>query len=85
MFTIHGHWLPGLASFSSLSYSIKMQWAKDKSPYQMILLSVFNSMFVHKESAFNIWRNVLGYSYLLVISVKVALVTQVKFTFPFYW
>lgn len=50
----------------------------------MMLLSVFNRMFVHKESAFDIWRNVLGYSYLLVISVKVALVTQVKFTFPFY-
>lgn len=74
----------GLASFSSLCYSIERQWTKDKSPYQMVLLNVFNSMFVHKESAFNIWRDVLGYSYLLVISVKVALVTQVKFTFPFY-
>lgn len=50
----------------------------------MMLLNVFNSMFVHKECAFNIWRDVLGYSYLLVISVKVALVTQVKFTLPFY-
>lgn len=50
----------------------------------MMLLNVFNSMFVHKESAFNIWMGVLGYSYIPVISVKVALVTQVKFTFPSY-
>lgn len=41
----------------------------------MMLLSVFNTMFVYKEVVFNIWRDILGYSCLLVISVKVALVS----------
>lgn len=83
MFIFYGHLLPRLAGFSSLCYSIRRQWAIDKRPYQMMLLSVFNNVFSHKEVEVNLWRDILGYSCLPVLGVKVALVNQVRFTLHF--